>query len=81
MPSRPVVGISSTMIARCSKLASTIIKYVADRQPDSLETKSRENLQAVFTQTNSRLREESIQKRKNDKEPEPNKEPNEHEEK
>ena len=56
MPSRPVVGIATTMLARCSNLASTILKRVADRQKDSLETKSRENLQAVFTHANSRLR-------------------------
>ena len=64
MPSRPVVGIASTMIARYSNLASTILRYVTDRQKNSLETKSRENLQAVFTQANSRLRKEAIQKKK-----------------
>ena len=61
MPSRPLVGISTTMLSRGAKLLSDVIKHVADNQPNSLETKSRENLQALYMEANERYRNEAMQ--------------------
>ena len=60
-PTRPVVGVSDTLISRLSQLLSDIIKRLADELglDGSQETKSRENLQAEIIKVNKEWKDEA----------------------
>ena len=57
---RPVIGISATMVARMSKLMAETVKRLADCVTGSDEMKSREHLQACIDTLNSSLKDEAI---------------------
>ena len=59
---RPVIGISVTMVARLSKLIADVVKRLADCSAGSDEMKSREHLQAAIEILNGDLKDEAIDK-------------------
>lgn len=58
MPSRPVVSITNTLLARFSKLVTTVVKTLADNIAGTTKVKSGENLKADVIKLNAKLKRE-----------------------
>ena len=62
MPSRGVVSITNTLLARSSKLVTNVVKHMADMKEGTSEVKSSENLKAAIDECNIKYKEKAALK-------------------